>query len=509
MLPHSLVFLDLETTGMTAAHERITEIGLIEVADGEFIGSWSQLVNPQKHIPPFIQSLTGISNAMVEDAPTFEQLAPALFERLAGKLLIAHNARFDYGFLRSEFARCGLAYRARVLCTAKLSRKLFPEHRRHNLDSLIERHGLRCSARHRALGDAEVLWDFMQRVYAEVDGARIDAAVQAQMDAPSLPAGLTPEAVDAIPEAPGVYLFYDAHGAPLYVGKSVNLHVRVRAHFSGDHRLAKDLRISQQVARVEWIETAGELGALLHESRLIKELLPVLNRRERRVVNFHAWEWDGALERRTPPRLVTAGDAEALRLEQLYGTFGSKRAALAALTGIAAEHHLCPALLGLEPARKADAACFAHQLGRCRGACCGKESIAAHNLRLAQALQSLRLAQWPYTGAIGLREGAGERSEVHLFERWCFLGTARTEAEIYERLEVRSRPVFDADIYKILKREFGKRTRGVELMDFGPTSSLWFRGAGETGQRPSPGGAVRNPNSAVHRIPVENPESSD
>jgi len=191
MLSQPLVFLDLETTGMTPAHERITEIGLVEVADGEFVGSWSQLVNPERDIPPFIQSLTGISDDMVAGAPTFGEFAPALFERLAGKLLIAHNARFDYGFLRSEFARFGLAYHARVLCTAKLSRKLYPEHRRHNLDSLIERHGLACRARHRALGDAEVLWQFVQKVYAEMDGASIEAAVQAQIDASGLPAGVS------------------------------------------------------------------------------------------------------------------------------------------------------------------------------------------------------------------------------------------------------------------------------------------------------------------------------
>ena len=477
MLPQPLIFLDLETTGMTATHDRITEIGLVEVANGEFVGSWSQLVNPEKSIPPFIQSLTGISNEMVEDAPTFEQLAPGLFERLQGKILIAHNARFDYGFLKNEFGRLGMAYRSRVLCTAKLSRKLFPEHRRHNLDSLIERYRLSCSARHRALGDAEVLWQLLQRIYAEVDTALITAAVQAQMDAPSLPAGLSAEALEAIPEAPGVYLFYDAQGAPLYVGKSVDLHARVRSHFSGDHRLAKDMRITQQVTRVEWIETAGELGALLNESRLIKELLPVHNRRERRVASFYSWEWDGALESRAPLRLVTAGDTEALRLEHLYGTFRSKSAAVAALTGVAEAHGLCPVLLGLEPARKPGAACFSHQLKRCRGACCGKESTAAHNLRLAQALQSLRLAQWPYKGAIGLRERSGEKSEVHLFERWCFLGTARTEAEIYEKLEVRGRPQFDLDIYKILKREFAKRTKGVTLVEFGAMSSLWYRAA--------------------------------
>jgi len=477
MLPQPLIFLDLETTGMTATHDRITEIGLVEVANGEFVGRWGQLVNPEKSIPPFIQSLTGITNEMVRDAPTFEQLAPELFRRLAGKVLVAHNARFDYGFLKNEFGRLDMSYRSRVLCTAKLSRKLFPEHRRHNLDSLIERHGLACSARHRALGDAEVLWQFLQKVYAQVDTALINAAVQAQMDAPSLPAGLSAEVLEAIPEAPGVYLFYDEKGAPLYVGKSVDLHARVRSHFAGDVRLAKDMRITQQVARVEWIETAGELGALLAESRLIKELLPVHNRRERRIANFYSWEWDGALESRAPLRLVTAGDAETLRLEHLYGTFRAKHAAVAALTSIAEDQGLCPVLLGLEPARKAGAPCFSHQLKRCRGACCGKESTAAHNLRLMQALQSLRLAQWPYKGAIGLSERSGDRSEVHLFERWCFLGTALSEAEIYDKLEVRGRPVFDLDIYKILKRELAKRTRGVALVEFGAMSSLWYRAA--------------------------------
>ena len=183
MLRQPLIFLDLETTGMTATHERITEIGLVEVANGEFVGSWSQLVNPQKDIPPFIAALTGISDEMVEHAPTFGELAPGLFERLEGKLLIAHNARFDYGFLKSEFERVGLCYQPRVLCTVKLSRKLFPEHRRHNLDSVIERHGLSCGARHRALGDAEVLWQFLQKIEAEVEAGRIDAALQAQFGA--------------------------------------------------------------------------------------------------------------------------------------------------------------------------------------------------------------------------------------------------------------------------------------------------------------------------------------
>ena len=183
-----MIFLDLETTGMSAAEERITEIGLVEVAAGGFVSRRRQLGNPQKIIPPLIEALTGISNEMVEDAPSFEQLAPELFERLEGKLLIAHNARFDCGFLKSEFERLGMAYHPRVLCTVKLSRQPSPEQRRHNLDSVIARHRLSCSSRHRALGDAEVLWQFLQKIQAEVEAERIEAALRAQLDAPALSA---------------------------------------------------------------------------------------------------------------------------------------------------------------------------------------------------------------------------------------------------------------------------------------------------------------------------------
>ena len=196
MLRQPLIILDLETTGMLAAEERITEIGLIEVDNGEFVDSWSQLVNPEKSIPPFIETITGISDAMVRHAPTFAELAPALYARLQGKLLVAHNARFDYGFLRSEFERVDLAYEARVLCTVKLSRKLYPEQRRHNLDSLIQRHELSCGARHRALGDAEVLWQFLQKIQAELDAERLTAALQAQLAAPLPPAGSAPAALE-------------------------------------------------------------------------------------------------------------------------------------------------------------------------------------------------------------------------------------------------------------------------------------------------------------------------
>ena len=162
LLDAPLAIVDVETTGAHPAWDRVTEIAVVEVEGGEVVSEWSTLVNPGASIPPAIQALTGITNAMVAGAPAFEELAAELYERLDGRVFVAHNARFDYGFLRHEFERAGLRFQARTLCTVKLSRRLYPEHARHSLDRLIERHHLQCSARHRALGDAQAVWQFLQ-----------------------------------------------------------------------------------------------------------------------------------------------------------------------------------------------------------------------------------------------------------------------------------------------------------------------------------------------------------
>ena len=176
-----LAFVDLETTGGSAAADRTTEIGVIEV-DAQGVREWSTLVNPRMPIPRFIQKLTGITDAMVSGAPTFEALAPALAERLSGSLFVAHNAPFDHGFLRHEFTRVDMVFEPRVVCTVKLSRRLFPEHARHSLDTVVERHGIPMpkAERHRALGDARAVWAFWQHVCRTLTPQTVHAAVQCQ-----------------------------------------------------------------------------------------------------------------------------------------------------------------------------------------------------------------------------------------------------------------------------------------------------------------------------------------
>jgi DNA polymerase-3 subunit epsilon len=276
-----LAFVDLETTGATATVDRITEIGIVEV-DADGMREWSRLVNPERSIPGFIQNMTGITDAMVRAAPTFDEVAAEVLERLKGRLFIAHNAPFDYGFLKSEFRRVGHDFRATVLCTVKLSRRLFPEHRRHSLDALIERHGLRADGRHRALADAQLIHQFWQQLRQSQPEDHLAALIKELTARPSLPAHLDPGIVDELPESPGVYLLYGENALPLYVGKAKDIKKRVLAHFAGDHASAAAVSLAQQVRRIDWIVTGGEIGAQIKQALLIKQWQPVRNRQPRR-----------------------------------------------------------------------------------------------------------------------------------------------------------------------------------------------------------------------------------
>jgi DNA polymerase-3 subunit epsilon len=459
-----LAFVDLETTGATATHDRITEVGVVLASAGGVEREWSTLVNPGKSIPPAIQSLTGITNDMVASAPRFSEIAAELAQLLDSRILIAHNARFDYAFLRNEFRRVGERYHAAVLCTVKLSRRLYPQHRHHNLDSLISRHGLSCAARHRALGDARVLWDLLQCWRTELGTASVAEAAAHALKQPALPAGLGPEVVDDIPEGPGVYLFYGENNLPLYVGKSVNLRTRVLSHFAADHRVNKDMRIAQQVRRVEWLETAGELGALIREAELVKKLRPAHNRLLRHNGDLCTWLWDADDPDAGAPQLIYAAEIDTARLEHTYGLFRSRRVAQDALRDIVRAHELCPIVLGLE---KGSGPCFASQIKKCRGACSGREPPALHHARTAAALLPLRMRRWPFRGRIGVREqhADGERVEMHILDRWCYLGSVSSEHELLEFDDTAAAHPFDFDTYRILARFIGTQRNGLTILE--------------------------------------------
>jgi DNA polymerase-3 subunit epsilon len=454
-LPRDLVFVDLETTGGNAAFHRITEIGIVRVVDGQLVEEWSSLVNPECRIPSYIEAFTGISNEMVADAPRFADLAKLVQEKLAGSVFVAHNARFDYSFLRAEFRRTERRFAAKVLCSVKLSRRLFPEHRRHSLDAVMERHGLHCSARHRALGDARVLWDFWCLLRRERPEAELAAAVQGLLGAHALPPQLSPDLADELPEGPGVYRFFGHDDALLYVGKSVSLRTRVLAHFAGEHSDSKEQRLARQVCRVDWLETAGELGALLREAEWIKRLQPLHNRRLKKnpeTVTLRVPAAAGGLV-----AVIGVEQIEPEELGDCFGLFRSRKDAQKALSDIARAQQLCLKVIGLE---QSAGSCFAHQVGKCRGACVGKEPLVLHAMRLSLALSSLRLKVWPFPGRIALRERDGSgHADLHVCEAWGYLGTARDEEELAELSAATGRPPFDPDVYRILVRHFSDKPK--------------------------------------------------
>jgi len=465
-VPQDLVFVDLETTGGNAARDRITEVGMVRIRDGELIEEWSSLVNPERPIPAYIEAFTGISSEMVADAPRFAEIAALLLQKLQGAVFVAHNARFDYSFLRSEFLRTDRHFSAKVLCTVKLSRRLFPEFVRHNLDAVMERNGLTCDARHRALGDAKVLRDFWLKLRREVPLPRLADAVRALLGAHKLPAHLPPDFADDLPEGPGVYRFLGEDNSVLYVGRSNTLRARVCGHFAAEETESKDRRLSDRVRRVEWVETAGELGALLRESEWIKLQKPVFNRRGKSGAQPHTLRACsvGAPAAACPIEAVAIDGVGLADLAQCFGVFHSEKDARKALGDIARAHQLCLKVLGFEDGA---GSCVAFQLGKCKGACTGKEAPALHNLRLQVALSSLKLKPWPFPGRVALRErdprdggfGGARDADLHVLEHWAYLGTARSEEELAALRAKDGCGGFDADVYRILVRYFSNHPK--------------------------------------------------
>jgi DNA polymerase-3 subunit epsilon len=440
-----LAFIDIETTGSHFERDRITEIGIKTLA-GDQIYVWEQLINPQTFIPQNIQRLTGISPQMVENQPSFDQIARELKQELDGKIFVAHNARFDYGFIKASFKRIGIDFKPKVLCTVKLSRLLFPDQARHNLDTIIDAHDLLVSARHRALGDADLLLQFWRVCESKFGKAKLNEAINQLIGNPSLPPNIDKVLIDSIPDAPGCYIFYGENKVPLYIGKSISLRSRVMGHFQGALTQRKEMKLSLQIRDIDWIETSGELGALMLESRLIKERMPGMNIKLRRSKDLCGWslleDESGVLI----PTLVNQRQLAPGLQDNLYGLFYSKREAHAYLKAIAKKHHLCEALLGLEK-RIEGKSCFGYQVKQCGGACLNLTPITLHNLQLKTVLELFRVQVWPYSGPIAIKEGG----EMIVIDKWCYLGTAINEDELYELAES-GEAEFDLDIYKIVKK---------------------------------------------------------
>lgn len=470
--------VDLETTGTNANSDAITEVGALLLDTDGAEHEFQQLLNPNRSIPPYIASLTGIDNQMVADKPDFSEIAAQLWPLINDTVFIAHNARFDYAFLKRGFSECGFAFRPKIVCTLKLARALYPTWKRYSLGAIIERIGHHASARHRAMADVIATKAFLDFAIDEHGLDAVNAVARRQLGEASIPCHLSKEDIQSLPDTPGVYYFYGEDQSLLYVGKSKTIRTRVKSHFGADVREPREMRMAQEIRGVEHQRSAGELGALLLENHDIKMLQPIYNRKQRPLKKL----WCVTLSSDENGYLrahIGHKSSDAIANTQPHGLFSSRSAATKGLQALADEHGLCKKMLGLE---KGKGACFGFQLKRCQGACAGKQEVADHNEHITRALKKTRIEAWPFENDIGIVERCSEQGfcDVHLVSNWAYQGSWRLDnseeldinqitetAQLLTKIELG----FDKDTYRILQRYLQKPPPGALILTLRPATS--------------------------------------
>ncbi len=268
--------VDIETTGGTASNCGITEIAIL-IHDGEkILEEFESLINPEQVIPSYITGLTGIDNSMIQNAPTFYELADKLWELLHGRVFVAHSVNFDYGFLRESFKKVNKEFKADKLCTVRLARKIIPGLSSYSLGRICETRNIPIYARHRAMGDARatsILFDQMIKERPDM----VTASLKKNSGESFLPPNFSLSKYREIPEKCGVYYMLNDRGKVIYVGKAINIKERFKNHFSGNLLPGLKQKLKAEIVDLKWEITGSELMALLFEALEIKRLWPKYN----------------------------------------------------------------------------------------------------------------------------------------------------------------------------------------------------------------------------------------
>jgi|GEM_PF-240799 len=282
-MPVKYVVVDIETTGGKPSGNDITEIGIAHVEHKNITHQWSSFVRPDRSIPYNIQMLTGITDDMVADAPTFEELIPELLEQLAGDVFVAHSVNFDYSFIERAFKEAGTPWRMAKLCTVKYARAAFPEFGRYSLANLARELAVENDNPHRALSDAlcaaEVLIHCQHSDYDEklLSDPKLGLLKRIQM-----PDHLDAVIFDELPKTHGVYEFHDAFGMPLYIGKANNIKQRITQHFSTEQQSTKYQRLMKECHNIKYTEWPNETLSLIYEDHMIRQHWPPLNKAQKK-----------------------------------------------------------------------------------------------------------------------------------------------------------------------------------------------------------------------------------
>lgn len=373
--------IDIETTGLRVNEDKITEIAIYIHDGNEVIDTFHSLINPERYLPEFITQLTGITNEMLEQAPKFYEIARQIVEITEGKVFVAHNAHFDYTFVKNEFKNLGFNYQRKTLCTVRLSRKIYPHLPSYSLGNLCKHFGIINEKKHRAGSDALATVKLLEILLSKNENKAQKNIIDNEIKVKTLPPKLSYETFEKLPEATGVYYFYDEAGSIIYIGKSKNIKKRIASHFSTNLNNRKTIEVKNRVADIGFEITGSELIALLLESDEIKVHKPLFNRAQRRshfqygifMKKNRSGYYEFFVERtktQTKPALYLAANAQTAR-EMLRRKVE--------------QHTLCMKLCNLYESK---GACFAYQIKQCQGACIQEEAPETYNERFLEALDS-------------------------------------------------------------------------------------------------------------------------
>lgn len=401
--------IDIETTGLSPAAERIIEIA-IYIHDGEkVINEYSTLINPERNISANITRITGITNEMVKDAPKFWEIAKDIVILTEGKSFVAHNASFDYNFIRNEFKSLGYDYKRDRLCTVKLSRKIIPGFKSYSLGKLCSDLGINIDGRHRAAGDALAtvkLFEYLLKTDSSL--GQLNSSKFYHIDASQ---------IKNLPEEPGVYYFHDLNGDIIYIGKSKNIRTRVFSHFSNENS-QRAIKMIDEIHNISFELTGSELIALLLESDEIKVQKPKYNRRQRRADNHYG------IFTYTDEHGYICFKTEGISKESPIVSFNSAREARERLYILSEKYQLCQKLCGLY---ETQGACFYYQLKHCKGACIQEELAEDYNKRAQELLDELSY-NWQNFFIIDAGRNDNEKSVIKI-ENGKYIGFGYIDTE--------------------------------------------------------------------------------
>lgn len=404
--------LDIETTGNHAERHHITEIAILNFDGTKITDRFTTFIRPGSIIPAFITQLTGITNEMVEAAPPFSSIADELDAFTRNRILIAHNAHFDYTFLKYAFQREGINFQRKLLCTLRLSRKIIPGLKSYALDNLCRTLQIEQRPVHRAESDAVAALELFNYLLRKDQEGVIEGFLKKKTIESNFPPHLSKDTVATLPSAAGVYYFLDAQGKILYVGKAKNLKQRVQGHFSGTSSTRSSTMLMNQIHRINHRPCGNELVAMLLESAEIKKYFPPFNTAQKITdgnYGLYGYE-DGKGYQRFGIRKLKPLDRPVL-------SFASLEAARSCLVEKLRAFQLCPRLCGLQ---QSNGACYDHASGMCDGACCGKVSVAVYNKRVADLLAAIKSESRSYA-LIGSGRSAEECSVI-VMEDGRYLG---------------------------------------------------------------------------------------